>query len=144
MSQILVSAPGLTTSESPFIEQAKLAGQLYIQQPYELYLDENHAAWRKLYSRMAPRWERYANEHFLEGIRRLCLNHERVPELDEVNQFLRPLTGCEAKAVSDYIPAFLFFDCLRNREFPTTITIRRSDKLDYLPEPDIFHDIAGP
>jgi phenylalanine-4-hydroxylase len=45
--------------------------------------------------------------------------------------------------VSGYIPAFLFFDCLRNREFPTTITIRALDHLDYLPEPDIFHDIAG-
>jgi phenylalanine-4-hydroxylase len=41
------------------------------------------------------------------------------------------------------VPAFRFFDCLRQRAFPTTITIRRSDKLDYLPEPDIFHDIAG-
>ena len=45
--------------------------------------------------------------------------------------------------MSGYIPAFLFFDCLRNREFPTTITIRPADRLDYLPEPDIFHDIAG-
>jgi len=143
MSRTMVSAPGLTTSESPFIEQAKREGQLYIQQPYELYSGENHAAWRKLYSRMLPRWERYANEHFLEGIGKLCLDPERVPKLDEVNKFLRPLTGFQAKAVSGYIPAFLFFDCLRNREFPTTITIRRSDKLDYLPEPDIFHDIAG-
>ena len=41
------------------------------------------------------------------------------------------------------MPAFLFFDCLRNREFPTTITIRDADHLDYLPEPDIFHDVAG-
>ena len=41
------------------------------------------------------------------------------------------------------MPSFLFFDCLRNREFPTTITIRDGDQLDYLPEPDIFHDIAG-
>jgi phenylalanine-4-hydroxylase len=45
--------------------------------------------------------------------------------------------------VSGYVPSFVFFDCLRNRQFPTTITIRRHDKLDYLPEPDIFHDIAG-
>jgi phenylalanine-4-hydroxylase len=60
-----------------------------------------------------------------------------------VNRFLRPLTGFEAKAVSGYIPAFLFFDCLRNRQFPTTITIRSARTLDYLPEPDIFHDVAG-
>ena len=143
MSRTTLSAAGLTTSESAFIEQAKHEGRLYIQQPYDLYSDENHEAWRKLYSRMTPRWERYANEHFLEGIQRLCLDPGRVPKLDEVNKFLRPLTGFQAKAVSGYIPAFLFFDCLRNREFPTTITIRRSDKLDYLPEPDIFHDIAG-
>jgi phenylalanine-4-hydroxylase len=92
---------------------------------------------------MVPRWERYANPHFLTGIESLCLDPERVPRLDEVNRFLCPLTGFRAKAVSGYVPAFLFFDCLRNREFPTTITIRRSDQLDYLPEPDIFHDIAG-
>jgi phenylalanine-4-hydroxylase len=66
-----------------------------------------------------------------------------VPRLEDVNRFLCPLTGFQAKPVSGYVPAFLFFDCLRNRAFPTTITIRRSDKLDYLPEPDIFHDIAG-
>jgi phenylalanine-4-hydroxylase len=45
--------------------------------------------------------------------------------------------------VSGYVPAFLFFDSLRARAFPTTITIRDAEKLDYLPEPDIFHDIAG-
>ena len=45
--------------------------------------------------------------------------------------------------MSGYVPSFLFFDCLRNREFPTTITIRDGATLDYLPEPDIFHDIAG-
>lgn len=134
---------GLTTTEAPFIEAAQARGQLYIHQPYELYSDENHESWRLLFGRMQPHWERYANEHFLEGIRALCLDPRRVPKLDDVNRFLSPLTGFQAKAVSGYIPSFLFFDCLRNRAFPTTITIRRSDKLDYLPEPDIFHDIAG-
>ena len=66
-----------------------------------------------------------------------------MPELKEVNKFLSPLTGFQAKPVSGYVPAFIFFDCLRNREFPTTITIRDLNRLDYLPEPDIFHDIAG-
>ncbi len=143
MSSTLETCSGLTTNESPFIEQAKSAGQFYISQPYQLYSDENHDAWRRLFARMLPRWERYANEHYLQGIRSLCLDPKQVPRLEDVNRFLRPLTGFQAKAVSGYIPAFLFFDCLRNREFPTTITIRRSDRLDYLPEPDIFHDIAG-
>lgn len=128
---------------APFIEQAQQNGELYIEQPYDLYSQENHEAWRQLFSRMRDRWEQYANDHFMRGIRSLCLDPDHVPKLDDVNTFLSPLTGFKAKAVSGYVPAFLFFDSLRNREFPTTITIRRSDKLDYLPEPDIFHDIAG-
>jgi phenylalanine-4-hydroxylase len=139
----IASPSGLTTGEAPFIEAARSQGELYIRQPYKLYSEQNHQAWRKLYARMLPRWQRYANEHFLRGIDSLCLDPRRVPKLEDVNRFLCPLTGFRAKAVSGYIPAFLFFDCLRNREFPTTITIRRLDALDYLPEPDIFHDIAG-
>jgi phenylalanine-4-hydroxylase len=134
---------GLTTTEAPFIEEARGKGEMYIAQPYELYSEANHEAWRRLYARMLPRWERYANEHFLKGIANLCLDPNAVPRLEDVNRFLDPLTGFKARAVSGYVPAYLFFDSLRNREFPTTITIRRQDKLDYLPEPDIFHDIAG-
>jgi phenylalanine-4-hydroxylase len=138
-----IAGAGLTTTEAPFIEQARQAGNLFIQQPYELYSEENQEAWRALYSRITSRWERYANPHFLRGVGSLCLDPHHIPRLAEVNRFLSPLTGFEARAVSGYVPAFLFFDCLRNRQFPTTITIRRRDKLDYLPEPDIFHDIAG-
>lgn len=134
---------GLTTTEAPFIELAQSRGELYIRQPYELYSEENHEAWRRLYSRMRPKWEKYANEHFLRGIENLALDPNAVPKLEDVNKFLDPLTGFRAKAVSGYVPAYAFFDCLRQRDFPTTITIRRHDKLDYLPEPDIFHDIAG-
>jgi len=134
---------GLTSTEAPFIEEARSRGELYISQPYKLYSEENHETWSKLYSRMAPRWDRYANPHFLDGIRALCLSPAHIPRLEEINRFLKPLTGFQAKAVSGYVPAFLFFDCLRQRTFPTTITIRQADKLDYLPEPDIFHDVAG-
>jgi len=139
----VVEPPGLTTNQAPFIEAAQAAGEVFIHQPYELYSEENHEAWRRLFARMTPRWERYANRHFLEGMHSLCLDPLHVPRLEDVNQFLRPLTGFQAKAVSGYIPSFLFFDCLRNRAFPTTITIRPSGQLDYLPEPDIFHDVAG-
>jgi phenylalanine-4-hydroxylase len=134
---------GLTTTRAPFIEQAQAAGRLYIEQPYHLYSDANHDVWRRLYSRMGERWERYGNERFLEGLATLQLDPNRVPRLEDVNRFMAPLTGFRAKAVSGYVPAYLFFDCLRQREFPTTITIRDGEVLDYLPEPDIFHDIAG-
>jgi phenylalanine-4-hydroxylase len=138
-----IHADGLTTAHAPFVEHERQEGHIFIAQPYEFYSAANHEAWRKLFSRMQPRWDRYANDHFLAGIHALRLDPTRIPQLKDVNRFLLPLTGFEARAVSGYIPAFLFFDCLRNRQFPTTITIRPADHLDYLPEPDIFHDVAG-
>jgi phenylalanine-4-hydroxylase len=117
--------------------------EIFIRQPYESYTAADHETWRRLYKRLFPRWEKYANERFQGGIQSLCLPQDRIPRLEDVNRFLSPLTGFRARAVSGYVPAFLFFDCLRNREFPTTVTIRSGRTLDYLPEPDIFHDIAG-
>ncbi|MDE3196376.1 MAG: phenylalanine 4-monooxygenase [Acidobacteriota bacterium] len=116
---------------------------IYVTQPWDDYTAENHDAWRRLYRGMIPSWERYANDHFLKGIGALCLDSDRIPRIDDVNRFLSPLTGFQAVPVRGYIPAFLFFDCLRNRKFPTTVTIRDAARLDYLPEPDIFHDIVG-
>ena len=142
MPQSAVAA-GLTTGNAPFVEEARHRGELYISQVYELYSEENHEAWRRLYARIRPRWEQYGNEFFLRGIEALHLPTDRIPRLSEINAFLKPLTGFQAKPVSGYVPGFLFFDCLRRREFPTTITIRPADRMDYLPEPDIFHDVAG-
>src|SRR5215467_2454088 len=87
-SSSITEPPGLTTNHVPFIEKARRDGQLYIDQPYQLYSGENHEAWRRLYARMAPRWNRYANEHFLEGIHALCLDPVHVPKLVDVNRFL--------------------------------------------------------
>src|SRR5262249_43068496 len=85
----------------------------------------------------------YANERYLQGLETLHLAADRIPRFDEVNRFMQPLTGFQARAVSGYVPSYVFFDCLRRREFPTTVTIRDGGKLEYLPEPDIFHDVAG-
>src|SRR5262245_3817738 len=135
--------PGLTTTKAPFIEAARSHGDIYIHQPYELYSPENQATWERLLGRMHERWERYANERFLEGLEKLQLSSSRIPRLEEINRFLQALTGFRARAVSGYVPSYIFFDCLRRREFPTTITIRDGAQLEYLPEPDIFHDVGG-
>src|SRR5437773_4077330 len=89
----------LTTTQAPFIEQAQHDGRLFIHQPYELYSERNHEAWQRLYSRMLPRWDRYANDAFQRGIQSLCLNPNAVPKLEDVNRFLQPLTGFQAKPV---------------------------------------------
>jgi phenylalanine-4-hydroxylase len=92
---------------------------------------------------MEPRWDRWANRHFLHGLGTLKFNPGRIPKLGEVNRWLAPLTGFRAVPVDGYIPAFHFFDHLRRREFPTVTRLRPADRLDYLPEPDIFHDVIG-
>jgi len=134
---------GLTTTKAAFIEQARAHGDIYIHQPYELYSDDNHATWGRLLGRMHDRWERYANERFLQGMAKLRFSAERIPRLEDVNRFMQPLTGFRARPVSGYVPSYIFFECLRRREFPTTVTIRDGGSLEYLPEPDIFHDVAG-
>lgn len=140
---VTATTQGLTTTQAPFIEEAQAKGEIHIRQPYELYSAENQDTWRQLYARIRPRWEKYAHPKFLDGVQKLVLDPEQIPRLEDINRFLQPLSGFSAKAVSGYVPAYAFFDCLRNRAFPTTITIRDGKKLDYLPEPDIFHDVAG-
>ncbi len=139
----MIRTADLTTTRAPFIERARERGELFIRQPYEQYSDENQETWRRLYDRIEPKWRKYANARFLEGLDLLALDPKRIPHLEDINRFLEPLSGFQAKPVSGYVPAYLFFDCLRQREFPTTITIRDAGHLDYLPEPDIFHDLAG-
>lgn len=140
MSQV---AEGLTTTKAPFIEKAVKDGQVFIEQPYELYSEQNQETWRELYKRLSPRWEKYAHPKFMDGVGSLGLPAGHIPKLEDINEFLKPLSGFVSKAVAGYVPAYVFFDCLRTRNFPTTITIRDHQTLDYLPEPDIFHDVAG-
>lgn len=129
----------------------------YVDQHYERYSEENHAVWGELYER---RWEKLAEQAsntFIDGLKAIRLRPDRVPLLfgqaphptkqgetvKGINEYLRPLTGWQSRAVPGYLPAKAFFACLAGREFPTTIVIRPRDKMDYLPEPDIFHDVFG-
>lgn len=138
-----MTQPGLTTTKAPFIEEVRATGELYLDQPYHLYSEENHETWRRLFARIKPRWQKYANAKFLEGVNNLALDPNAIPRLEDINKFLCPLSGFRSKGVCGYVPTYRFFDSLKNREFPTTITIRDGASLDYLPEPDIFHDVAG-
>ena len=80
---------------------------------------------------------------FLEGMRRIGLRGDRVPNLNDVNARLLASTGWSAVGVTGFIPAHQFFRCLAQRRFPTTLGVRPRQQLDYLPEPDIFHDVFG-
>jgi len=118
----------------------------YIGQNYGGYTAENQETWRVLYDRQMVYLANNASEVYLSGARSINLVRDHIPYLEgpqSVNKFLMPLTGWQSKAVPGYLPAKAFFACLARREFPTTIVIRSRESIDYLPEPDIFHDIFG-
>lgn len=115
----------------------------FIEQRYSSYDDEAHDVWRVLYERRMGSLRETASEVFLRGIERIGLAPDRVPDLADVNRRLAARTGWRAVGVSGFIPAAQFFQCLAQRHFPTTLIVRPRAQLDYLPEPDIFHDVFG-
>ena len=115
----------------------------FITQDYSAYNEENHEVWRILYERRMATLRATGSAVFLEGIDRIGLSPDRVPDLADVNWRLGNRTGWNAVPVAGFIPAAEFFRCLASRRFPTTITVRPREQLDYLPEPDIFHDVFG-
>jgi phenylalanine-4-hydroxylase len=84
-----------------------------------------------------------ASHVYIEGAERIGLAPDRVPDLADVNRRLAARTGWAAVGVRGFIPAAQFFRCLSVRRFPTTMFVRPRAQLDYLPEPDIFHDVFG-
>jgi len=115
----------------------------YVTQHYDRYTDENHEVWATLVRRRMESLEQQASDVFLSGLRLLGLDRDHVPNLKDVNARLAPLTGWQSRPVPGYLPPKGFFACLSRREFPTTITVRPKELLEYLPEPDIFHDVFG-
>jgi phenylalanine-4-hydroxylase len=107
------------------------------------YTAEEHDVWATLYARRMATLTDTASVAVLEGIERIGLRPERVPDLDDVNARLAPRTGWAAVPVGGFLAARPFFETLAARRFPTTITVRPRAQLDYLPEPDIFHDVFG-
>ncbi|HEV8125808.1 MAG TPA: phenylalanine 4-monooxygenase [Gemmatimonadales bacterium] len=114
-----------------------------VTQQWEQYTPEQHEIWWLLYQRRMRSLASTASRRFLTGLKTIGLGPNRVPDLDEVNRRLGPLTGWRAVPVSGFIPARRFFESLAERRFPTTVTVRPREQLDYLPEPDIFHDVFG-
>ena len=116
---------------------------VFIKQEWNSYTPDDHEVWGLLYERRMKELRKNGSRIFLKGADIIGLKRETVPDLAEVNRRLAPPTGWEAVPVSGFIPAKSFFQCLSLRKFPTTVTIRKRSQLDYLPEPDIFHDVFG-
>ncbi|MBZ9885309.1 phenylalanine 4-monooxygenase [Mesorhizobium sp. CA10] len=106
------------------------------------YSAEEQAVWRTLCDRQTKLTRKLAHRSYLDGVAALGLL-DRIPDFDEVSEKLARLTGWEIVAVPGLIPAGPFFDHLANRRFPVTNWLRTKKELDYIVEPDMFHDFFG-
>ena len=114
-----------------------------IDQGFERYTPEEHQVWVTLYERQAALLPGRACDEFLNGLKALDLHGQGIPDFREMNRKLNALTGWTVVAVPGLVPDEVFFDHLANRRFPAGRFIRRRDQLDYLEEPDVFHDVFG-
>ncbi|CAN5833786.1 hypothetical protein BH20GEM3_BH20GEM3_00730 [soil metagenome] len=122
---------------------AAAEASIFTEQDWAAYTPEDHQVWGILYERRMRELRSNGSRVFLNGAEAIGLRQDSVPNLDEVNAKLDRRTGWNAVPVGGFIPAKEFFQCLAQRRFPTTVTIRPRSQLDYLPEPDIFHDVFG-
>ena len=120
-----------------------LAAEYQVGQDWHAYTTDQHAVWATLYRRRMETLRTTASAAFLKGATAIGLSPGFVPDLNDVNRRLGQLTGWAAVPVSGFLPAPQFFACLAERRFPTTVTVRSAEHLDYVPEPDIFHDVFG-
>ncbi|MGX5219732.1 phenylalanine 4-monooxygenase [Pseudomonas sp. S9] len=107
------------------------------------YPEAEHQLWNTLITRQLQVIEGRACQEYLDGIEQLKLSHERIPQLNDVNRVLHSTTGWQVARVPALIPFQTFFELLASKQFPVATFIRSPEELDYLQEPDIFHEIFG-
>ena len=122
---------------------AGAAADWTIPQDWAAYTAEDHATWDILFARQSKQLPGRAAEAFLRGLDVLRLSKPGIPNYDELNERLMKATGWQVVAVPGLVPDDVFFDHLANRRFVAGNFIRRRDQLDYLQEPDVFHDVFG-
>ena len=111
-------------------------------QNYAAYTPQDHDTYRRLFERQSALLPGLACNAFIEALPSLGV-HDRIPRFEEINARLGPATGWEVVAVPGLIPEVPFFTLLANRKFPVTDWIRTPAEIDYVVEPDVFHDLFG-
>jgi phenylalanine-4-hydroxylase len=114
-----------------------------IPQGWDRYTAEEHATWDTLFARQTKLLPGRASEAYLRGLDALKLSEGGIPNFEDLSDRLGKLTGWQVVAVPGLVPDEVFFDHMANRRFVAGNFIRRPDQLDYLQEPDVFHDVFG-
>jgi phenylalanine-4-hydroxylase len=120
-----------------------MANDYTIPQRWEHYSAQDHAVWKTLFERQTALLPGLACAEFVEGMRQLPISAEGIPNFAELNEVLQQQTGWQVVAVPGLVPDEVFFEHLANRRFPSGNFIRSANQLDYLQEPDVFHDVFG-
>jgi len=114
-----------------------------VDQPWDTYTDTDHSVWAQLFERQCAILPGRASDEFLSALSAMEMTPDRIPKFADLNPILRAATGWELIGVEGLLPELTFFDHLANRRFPVTWWIRKPDQMDYLSEPDLFHDLFG-
>jgi phenylalanine-4-hydroxylase len=114
-----------------------------IDQGWADYTPQQHAVWKTLFERQTKLLPGLACQDYVDGMRHLPMSADRIPNFEELSETLMKATGWQIVAVPGLVPDDVFFDHLANRRFPSGNFIRGAHELDYLEEPDVFHDVFG-
>jgi phenylalanine-4-hydroxylase len=114
-----------------------------IDQGWSSYTAAEHATWKTLFERQTQLLPDRACDEFVKGMRDLPIGADEIPDFGQLSEVLMPRTGWQVVAVPGLVPDEVFFEHLANRRFPAGQFIRKPHELDYLEEPDVFHDVFG-
>ena len=114
-----------------------------VEQRWSSYSREDHQTWATLFERQRDVLRDRACREFLDNQQRFGMTPDAIPRFDELNEVLAKATGWQLVGVEGLLPELTFFEHLANRRFPVTWWIRRPDQVDYIAEPDLFHDLFG-
>ena len=114
-----------------------------IDQGWDNYTPAEHAVWKTLFERQTQLLPARACDEFVHGMKNLPIGAEQIPDFRHLSDVLMQRTGWQVVAVPGLVPDEVFFEHLANRRFPAGQFIRKPDQLDYLEEPDVFHDVFG-
>lgn len=114
-----------------------------MKQNYDKYSAEDKAVWSTLFNRQKELLEKNAAPEFLRALEEIKFSSEKIPDFREVDAILMAKTGWSLEVVEGIINEYDFFNLLSTKKFPATTWLRKLNELDYLPEPDMFHDVFG-
>lgn len=120
------------------MERIKPAKQIYSN-----YTTDDFSVWKILFNRQMENLENYASKDYLEAVKIIGFNEKEIPEFENINRKLKPLTGWKIITVQGICPPVEFFRLLSEKTFTCTCWLRTMQELDYLEEPDMFHDVFG-